>query len=272
MNVVNHRLDGLPFEPTENMGGEIDPTLLVIHYTVVRTMAATVRAFRSRASQASAHLVLDADGSLTQLVPFNRKAWHAGPSEWAGRSGCNRFSIGVELVNPGPLERRGDQYRDVNNQRWDGEVVEAKHKNGRARWSYWAAYSEAQIATLHRVGAALVQHYGLRDVVGHDDVAPARKIDPGPAFPIEGVRGLLFGRSDDGPELFETTTELNVRKGPNVSFDTVPGSPLAKAVRVRAVDQDGAWWHVMSLGSTVEGWVHGRFLVQVRSAGDGREP
>jgi N-acetylmuramoyl-L-alanine amidase len=272
MVISNHRLEGVPFVATENMGGEISPLLLVIHYTVVTTMAATVRAFASRASQASAHLVLDVDGSLTQMVPFNRKAWHAGASEWAGRSGCNGFSIGIEVVNPGPLEARNGGYYDVNNRRWTGDVVDAQHKNGRARYKHWAAYSEAQLDKLEDVGAQLVQAYKLREVVGHDDVAPTRKIDPGPAFPMDRYRGLLFGRASDDPELYETTRELNIRKGPGVAFETVRGSPLVKGTLVRVADQEGLWWHVMGTDGTVEGWVHSRFLAQGGISAQGATP
>src|SRR5262245_22093661 len=136
MGIVNHRLEGVRFEKTENLGGEIKPEYLVIHYTVVTTAAATVAAFKNPAVRASAHLVLDLDGTFIQMVPFNRKAWHAGKSSWAGRDGCNDFTIGIEVVNPGPLNSRGSGYVDVNNRAWQGEVVKARHKNGRAPWDY----------------------------------------------------------------------------------------------------------------------------------------
>src|SRR5262249_6873628 len=86
MKVRDHLLEGVRFERTENMGGEITPEYLVIHYTVVTTAAGVVGAFKNPAIQASAHLVLDLDGTFIQMVPFNRKAWHAGKSQWAGRS------------------------------------------------------------------------------------------------------------------------------------------------------------------------------------------
>jgi len=109
--------------------------------------------------------------------------------------------------------------------------------------------------------------YGLLDVVGHDDIAPARKTDPGPAFPMDSLRGYLVGRKEDGPaeevaERYRTTTTLNVRKGPAVSFDTVSGSPLAKGREVEIVADDGAWRHVVTPDAGVEGWVHGKFLVR----------
>jgi N-acetylmuramoyl-L-alanine amidase len=267
MGIENHRIEGVRFEITANLGGEIKPEYLVIHYTVVTTAAATVAAFKNPAVRASAHLVLDLDGTFIQMVPFNRKAWHAGKSSWAGRDGCNDFTIGIEVVNPGPLNKRGSGYVDVNNRAWHGEVVKARHKNGRAPWDYWAAYDPRQLDALREVGPSLVVAYGLKDVVGHDDIAPSRKTDPGPAFPLASVRASLLGRDEDGPEdtgtdRYVTTTILNVRKGPAVSFDTVVGSPLAKGREVEILAEDGAWRHVVTADASVEGWAHGRFLVR----------
>jgi N-acetylmuramoyl-L-alanine amidase len=267
MEIKDHLLEDVRFEKTPNMGGEISPEYLVIHYTVVTTAAATVQAFKTPAVQASAHLVLDLDGTFTQMVPFNRKAWHAGKSQWAGRSGCSNFTIGIEVVNPGPLVQRGTGFFDVNNRAWHGEVVEARHKNGRSPYKFWAAYDPRQLDALRDVGPLLCVTYGLKDVVGHDDIAPDRKTDPGPAFPLASLRAVSLGRNEDGPEdveseLFATTTILNVRKGPAVSFDTVSGSPLAKATKVQVLDEDGAWRHVVTPDAKVEGWAHGRFLVR----------
>lgn len=267
MNIKDHLLEGARFEKTANMGGAIKPEYLVIHYTVVTTGAATVQAFKNPAVQASAHLVLDLDGTFTQMVPFNMKAWHAGKSSWAGRDGCSNFTIGIEVVNPGPLVQRASGFVDVNNRQWPGEAVEARHKNGRAPWKFWAAYDPRQLDALREVGPLLVVTYGLRDVVGHDDIAPARKTDPGPAFPMDSLRAYLFGRAEDGPaeegvERYRTTTTLNVRKGAAVSFDTVPGSPLAKGREVEIVAEDGAWRHVVTPDAGVEGWAHGKFLVR----------
>lgn len=104
----------------------------MIHYTGTVDGPATVRSLQSPVAQASAHLVLDRDGALTKLVRFDRVAWHAGKSRWAGGSGCNAFTVGIEVVNPGPLRRNWEEYRDVYGRRWGGPAVEARHKNGSA--------------------------------------------------------------------------------------------------------------------------------------------
>lgn len=101
-------------------------------------------------STVSAHVLIARDGTLTQYVSFNRRAWHAGKSEYCGRSACNDFSVGIELEGTDELPYESAQYR--------------------------------ALATLI---AALRRAYPtLRDaeVVGHSDIAPGRKTDPGPAF------------------------------------------------------------------------------------------
>ncbi|MDT8427741.1 MAG: 1,6-anhydro-N-acetylmuramyl-L-alanine amidase AmpD [Pseudomonadales bacterium] len=98
----------------------------------------------------SAHLLIRRDGSMTQYVPFNKQAWHAGQSEYQGRSNCNEFSIGIEL------EGCDEQ-----------------------------AFTERQYQQLARITRALLQHYPKLDskrIVGHSEIAPGRKTDPGPCF------------------------------------------------------------------------------------------
>ena len=98
----------------------------------------------------SAHALVRRDGEIRQYVPFTRRAWHAGESSWCGRQRCNDFSIGIELEGTDET-----------------------------------AYEAAQYETLARIVAALRETYpSLRnaDIVGHDEIAPGRKTDPGPVF------------------------------------------------------------------------------------------
>ncbi|WP_233243843.1 1,6-anhydro-N-acetylmuramyl-L-alanine amidase AmpD [Bacterioplanes sanyensis] len=98
--------------------------------------------------QVSAHLLIERDGQLTQFVAFDRRAWHAGVSSFAGRADCNDFSIGIEL------EGCDDQ-----------------------------AYSDAQYQQLALLIPLLQAHYPIAGrIVGHEHIAPGRKTDPGPAF------------------------------------------------------------------------------------------
>lgn len=103
----------------------------------------------------SAHFLVRRDGALIQFVPCGERAWHAGQSTWRGRARCNDFSIGIEL----------EGCDDV-------------------------PYAGAQYAMLARLVRALARRYPIRDVVGHSDVAPGRKTDPGPAFDWARFRRL----------------------------------------------------------------------------------
>ena len=95
----------------------------------------------------SSHFFIRRDGSLIQFVPCNQRAWHAGVSTWKGRERCNDFSVGIEL---------------------EGSDVDA--------------FEAAQYSTLNNLLSALKQTYPITDVVGHSDIAPGRKTDPGPYF------------------------------------------------------------------------------------------
>lgn len=95
----------------------------------------------------SSHFFIRRDGSLIQFVPCSQRAWHAGASSWQGCERCNDFSVGIELEG-----------------------------------SDFDAFEAAQYATLNGLLAALKQTYPIGDVVGHSDIAPGRKTDPGPYF------------------------------------------------------------------------------------------
>lgn len=182
------------------------------------------------------------DGEITQLVAFNRKAWHAGTSRWAGRNGVNAFSIGIELDNPGKLKQQvngwtsawGDPVEPIN-------VFESAHKNGGAVCG-WHTYSGKQLEVLRHVTACLVNHYGLTDVIGHDDVAPDRKSDPGPAFPMESLQSAVLGREQEQAEIFNTSAVVNIRNGPGVENDKLAFGPLAAGTQVEVIAQSGVLW------------------------------
>jgi AmpD protein len=98
-------------------------------------------------ARVSAHLLIERDGTITQFAAFDRRAWHAGASEFGGRPRCNDFSVGIELEG-----------------------------------TDFDAYTDAQYAALNEALAALVECYPVRAVRGHSDIAAGRKTDPGPFF------------------------------------------------------------------------------------------
>ena len=107
----------------------------------------------------SAHVVVRRDGVPTQYVPFGRRAWHAGQSEYQGRPGCNDYSIGIELEGTDELPYEDAQYRSL------------------------AGLIRGLLGAYDSLDAARI--------VGHSDIAPGRKTDPGPAFDWPRLRGLL---------------------------------------------------------------------------------
>jgi len=266
LSIENHRLigSGVSFVDTPNIGGNITPRYLVMHYTAGKSAKNSINWLISPESKASAHIVLGRDGSICQLAPFNVKTWHAGVSQWDGVSGLNSCSIGIEMDNAGPLKKVGDQY-----QAWFGtlyaedQVIQAKHRlDSEVRW--WHAYTEAQIQRALELARLLVRHYDLKDVVGHEDIAPDRKRDPGPAFPLEHVRGMVLGRVEEERERYKVTaSSLNIRSGPGVEFPPVT-DPLARGTTVVLLEKRDRWNKVELLeNGEIEGWVHNKFLEKI---------
>ncbi len=122
----------------------------------------------------SAHVCIPRDGSVTQYVSFADRAWHAGKSVWCGREACNDFSVGIELEGTDELP-----------------------------------YEPAQYAALAGVVAALCAAYpslSPQRIVGHSDIAPGRKTDPGPAFDWPLARRLIAARCPPEPPLAPSLT------------------------------------------------------------------
>ncbi len=270
MKIVRHRLykdDGAPypFVPSPNKGGNVEHRYLVMHYTAAPNSEAAIRALTNRKRKASAHVVIGGDGSITQLVSFHRVAWHAGASSWEGLNGLNQYSLGIELDNAGRLERHGEKWRAWFGGEYDTtDVIEAVHKN-QAAPSGWHIFTPEQIEVALELSSLLVERYGLLDIVGHDDISPGRKVDPGPAFPMASFRASVLGRAEDEAIHYETATNLNIRTGPGTHYGKIVDSPLPTGTPVEILDQQGSWRFVDVLDTIddvmdLQGWVHGRYL------------
>lgn len=272
MRVVSHFLhddnnDRVTFQrsPNQSAGRVITPEYLVMHYTAGGDADGSIRWFMNPNAKASAHLVIARDGAITQMVAFNRRAWHAGASRWAGRSGLNSFSIGIELANAGRLVRAVDGWRtSFGATMADNKVIEATHKND-TQSAGWELYPEAQLTVARNVAATLARHYGLKDVLGHDDISPSRKSDPGPAFPMASFRSAVMGRDDEednADDVFLTTAPLNIRRGPGTGHDALEQSPLPVDTPLLVLRESGVWREVEVLAPEigVGGWVHSHFI------------
>lgn len=272
MKITNHCLmndddTAVPFTPSPNIGGKVEHKYLVMHFTAGRSAQESVDWLASKNAKASAHVVIGRDGSVTQLVPFDRVAWHAGASSWEGFVGMNNYSLGIELDNAGKLTQQGGRWRAWFGDEYDdSEVVQAVHKF-ETELCGWHAYTPEQIDIAFRVAGLLMAEYGLLDVVGHEDIAPHRKCDPGPAFPMASFRSRLMGRMEDSTPTYRTTTVLNIRNGPGTENPAIPGSPLPEGAEVQYLAAQGPWFRVeVQAGEGIpvglEGWVNSKFLLR----------
>jgi N-acetylmuramoyl-L-alanine amidase len=137
---------------------------LVLHYTGMQTAAAAVERLCDPAAKVSSHYVVDEDGTVYCLVEEQFRAWHAGISYWRGMQGLNESSIGIESVNPG-------------------------HE-----WGY-RAFPDVQIGAVLGLAQGILRRHPIpaRNVVGHSDIAPDRKQDPGELFPWRDFAGQGVG-------------------------------------------------------------------------------
>ena len=144
-------------------------SMLVIHYTEMENAQAAIDRLCDPEAKVSAHYLISEDGEVTRLVPEEKRAWHAGLSYWRGHKDINSASIGIELDHPG-------------------------HALG------YREFSEAQFEALVPLVARIVKDHDIprANVIGHSDVAPARKIDPGELFPWDRLAeyGLCLAKPD----------------------------------------------------------------------------
>ena len=266
MEIKNHRLIGnnVVYRETPNKGGNLLHRYLVFHYTAGRSAESSIEHLCNPDARASAHVVIARDGGITQLAPFDIKTWHAGVSHWNGLSGLNSFSIGIEMGNAGPLSKSGKHYSA-----WFGgdysedEVLHAKHKHeGIER--YWHTYTEKQIESAVDLAGLLVKQYGLEDVLGHEDIARGRKTDPGPAFPMESIRGRIMGRADDEQGHYRVmASSLNVRSGPGAEFEKIAPA-LKQGTKVLLIEAGDRWNRVEVPGTRdIEGWVRNTCIERI---------
>jgi N-acetylmuramoyl-L-alanine amidase len=178
------------------VGGNTMPVrrLLVIHFTSGMSAQSSIDFWKSpEAKGACAHIIIDRDGTVFQCRAFDRTAGHAGVSRWKDptdgiRIGCNAFSIGIELANAGDsVSGSVEEPKAFKKFPCEAGAISAKHKNG-GPLSLWENYPTAQLDACFAIAKALVERYKLDDVCGHEDIAPERKNDPGPAFPMQKLR------------------------------------------------------------------------------------
>ncbi|WP_140846937.1 N-acetylmuramoyl-L-alanine amidase [Paracoccus sp. FO-3] len=146
------------------------PSLVVIHYTGMADGPSARARLCDPGAEVSAHWLVHEDGTTEALVPEDRRAWHAGAGAWQGREDVNSRSIGIELVNPGDRP-----------------------------------FPEPQMAALEALLGAIMARWSIppQGVIAHSDMAPGRKIDPGPRFDWRrlALQGLAVWPEGPGPDL-----------------------------------------------------------------------
>ncbi|MGZ3306143.1 MAG: peptidoglycan recognition protein family protein [Asticcacaulis sp.] len=216
------------------------PDMLVLHYTGMISAEAALARMCDPAAEVSAHYCVDEDGSVYRLVPEERRAWHAGVSFWKGETRLNDVSIGIEIVNPG----HEFGYRD-----------------------FPAVQIDAVIGLLDGIRS----RWDIADsrILGHSDIAPARKEDPGEKFPWqtlaehghglwpegfdqieperEAAMGPPLGPGDTGPGVFALQAALG-----KLGYNILPGGPFddETLIIIRAFQRH---WHPQAIGSAHEG-------------------
>lgn len=132
----------------------LTPDMIVLHYTGMATGAGAEAWLCDPASEVSSHYLVHENGRIVQMVREGDRAWHAGKSSWFGRTDINSCSVGIEIVNPG-------------------------HSLG------YKAFPRRQIAAVIDLCAGIVERHSIvaQRVLGHSDIAPGRKVDPGEKFP-----------------------------------------------------------------------------------------
>ncbi|MCQ1571977.1 N-acetylmuramoyl-L-alanine amidase [Neorhizobium galegae] len=199
MTPFNADYAGATVRPSPNHGERVGgrrPDMIILHYTGMPSGAQALSWLCNEESQVSSHYFVHEDGSVVQLVPEERRAWHAGKSSWAGETDINSCSIGIEIANPG-------------------------HPGGLPE------YPAVQIAAVVELCRNCGERWqiGPERVLGHSDVAPIRKVDPGENFPweklhlggvghwidpaqISGGRFFQFGESGQPIEALQSMLSL----------------------------------------------------------------
>jgi N-acetylmuramoyl-L-alanine amidase len=206
-SINNHKLqgDGVVYRQSPNHSGEIDPQIIVMHHTGGWPDGkGSVSWLCNPEANASAHLVINDEGLVTQLLPFNIKAWHAGSStsSYRGQS-PNSISVGIELANPGRLVKINDtQYAQdgnpdmvFNGEEWGIQWFEAEWDKG-----YYIPFTEKQQKATTEIGRLLVQEYDLLDTTTHQRCDPTRKVDPHPGYDLDSYNVAVLGAEEATPK------------------------------------------------------------------------
>lgn len=221
VNVVTGVLSGTNVRqfPCIYRGGRLlAPEVIVVHFTAGAAGAKKSIEWMNKA-ETSSHVVIDRQGAIWQALPFTKVAYHAGKGDWEGyHNTLNHHSFGIELSNLGPMWRtpRGQFVDCYGREQTDRRAVQMPHRNAERldprkllgaaydkivahgikapdfKRCEWEVFPDEQTKALQRLCSLLVTRFPtIRAIIGHDSYAPTRKIDPGPALPLEKLLGWM---------------------------------------------------------------------------------
>lgn len=190
--------------PNFKAGRDKPVSAIILHFTGGATLEGSVRWFQNKLAKVSAHYVVGRDGNIVQMVLEQDTAWHAGRSLLYGDPAVNSMSVGIEIVNWGELKKVGDEFfcwpaKDPNAPIGSPDREEYTRPYSSATFGtpkfdkgkWWAPYSLLQTVAVTKLCAEVCKRYPLitpERIVGHEDVAPGRKNDPGPLLNIDEIR------------------------------------------------------------------------------------
>lgn len=223
----------------------VPPDMIVLHYTGMRSGEDALARLCSVEAKVSAHYLVEEDGRVFRLVPEARRAWHAGVSFWRGEADINGRSIGIEIVNPG-------------------------HEFG------YRTFPDAQVESLIDLLADIRTRWVVDDarILGHSDVAPERKIDPGELFPWkrlaksghglwvepDAAPGQPLGEGEEGAGVFALQAGLT-----RLGYDCAPSGKYdaLTAAIVRAFQRH---WRPDKVDGLADGMTRARLIALLRAA------
>lgn len=203
MYKINNKnlIEGVEYVPSPNRGNEfvgLYPDNIIIHFTSGSSGESSLSWLTNPQSNASAHVLIYRDGTIKQMVPFNIQAWHAGRSHWKGKHGLNRYTLGIEIDNAGPLTKVGDHYESWFKKQYSEDEVYTVRDSSEREYKYWHDYTEKQIDVVFNLCVDLVYKYQtIKNILGHEEISPGRKVDPGPAFPLDKLREWIINKRQE---------------------------------------------------------------------------
>ena len=183
----------IPFLITPAKGQKlISLQAVVFHFTGANAFKGTINWFTQSEARSSVHLLISRTGAVVQFASFDERTWHAGASRWTSPDGTsfvglNSYSIGISYDNLGEVHKT-DKGQFASS---DGQVINPRDVECFGESSSencWQSYTSAQLNVTKGLIGALFAAYGRLPLLGHSEISPGRKTDPGPAFPIEKLR------------------------------------------------------------------------------------